>query len=107
MLKSKEKPVTWVQSFYKSCTFCRKCCICCPAKINIPEAIEIYEEYLAGNIQILEKINRMESEGTPLDCIECGACSAHCPQGINAKKIIRELAMMQSCRRLIPLKYSN
>lgn len=84
------------------CKACGMCSKSCPAQINIPEALGIYKEYLAGDTGILEKLDEMESPGKPVDCIECGACSAHCPDGMDVKELIRELAMMQSCRRLMP-----
>ena len=83
------------------CTACGMCSKSCPAQINIPEALGIYKEYLAGDMGILEKLDEMESPGKPVDCIECGACSAHCPDGMDVKELVRELAMMQSCRRLM------
>ncbi len=85
-----------------SCKACGRCSKSCPAQIKIPEALGIYEEYLSGNMGILEKLDEMESFGKPVDCIECGACSAHCPEGMDVKGMVRELAMMQSCRRLMP-----
>lgn len=84
------------------CKACGMCSKSCPAQINIPEALGIYKEYLAGDMGILEKLDEMESPGKPVDCIECGACSAHCPDGMDVKELIRELAMMQSCRSLMP-----
>lgn len=43
--------------------------------------------------------------GKPVNCIECGVCSSCCPGRIDVKMFIRELAMMQSCGRLISLSY--
>ncbi|MEY8331231.1 4Fe-4S dicluster domain-containing protein [Lachnospiraceae bacterium 48-33] len=94
--------------FIKSCTACAgygKCSHVCPVKIDILEAIKIYRDYLAGDIWILEKLNSMKSVGKPVDCIECGACSSHCFNGIDVKSLIRKLAMMQSCQRLIPTQF--
>lgn len=73
----------------------------CPAHINISEAMKIYGEYLSGDVRILEKLNGMKSFGKPVDCIECGTCSCHCPNGIDVKERMRELAMMQSCSCLM------
>ncbi len=84
------------------CIACKMCSKNCPAQINIPEALGIYEEYLSGDMKILKKLDEMESSGKPVDCIECGACSAHCPDGMDVKGLVRDLAMMQSCQRLIP-----
>lgn len=89
---------------------CKECGMCsknCPAQINISEAFGIYGEYLSGDMGILKKLDEMRSSGKPVDCIECGACSAHCPNGVDVKELIRELAMMQSCRRLIPSRHGR
>lgn len=91
----------------RSCAACGKCSKSCPAHINISEALKIYGEYLAGDVQILEKLNNMESSGKPVDCIECGACSSHCPKGLDVKELMRELAMMQSCGRLMKFPYGG
>lgn len=79
------------------CLSCEQCFNVCPAGINIPQALVIYEEYQAGNKKTLENLEYMDSYHQPLDCIECGRCSAHCPQGIEAAKVIRKLAMIQAC----------
>lgn len=42
------------------------CSKSCPAQINIPEALGIYKEYLAGDTGILEKLDEMESPGKPV-----------------------------------------
>lgn len=83
------------------CASCGVCSSYCPAQIDIPAVIKIYREYLAGDTQTLKKLDEMESVGTPVDCIECGACSARCACGVDAAGIVRELAMMQSCRRML------
>ena len=90
-----------------SCAACGKCSKSCPAHINITEALKIYGEYLSGDIRTLEKLNEMKSSGKPVDCIECGACSSHCPNGLDVRELIRELAMMQSCGRLMIFSYGG
>lgn len=102
-----EKNISKAAIMIKLCAACGKCNKRCPAHINISEALKIYGEYLSGDVQILEKLNNMKSFGKPVDCIECGACSSHCPNGLDVKGLMRELAMMQSCGRLIPSPYSR
>lgn len=77
------------------CIGCGKCSAVCPAGIDVLEALRIYGQYRAGGPDVLDRLNRMESDGQPIDCIECGACSAHCPGKMEVKKMIRTLAMMQ------------
>lgn len=103
MEKNADKAVDRV----KSCASCGKCSKSCPAHINISEALRIYEEYLSGDVCALEKLDGMESAGKPVDCIECGACTAHCPYGLDVKELMRELAMMQSCGRLMKFPYNG
>mgnify|MGYP001044919609 CR=1 FL=1 len=91
----------------KSCASCGKCSKSCPAHIDISDALGIYEEYLSGDVRTLEKSDGMESSGKPVDCIECGACTAHCPCGLDVKELMRELAMMQSCGRLMKFPYNG
>ena len=90
-----------------SCMACGKCSESCPVQIDIMERLKIYKDYLDGNTKILKKIDEMQSAGKPVDCIECGACSSCCPGRIDVKRFIRELAMMQSCGRLIPSAYGR
>ncbi|WP_160561366.1 4Fe-4S dicluster domain-containing protein [Parablautia muri] len=101
----KSKSGILLDAFTKSipiCTDCGKCSAVCPAGIDIPEAIRIYEKYRSGDPDVLNRLSRMKSDGKPIDCIECGACSARCPKGIEVKKMIRTLAMMESSQTRIP-----
>ncbi len=84
---------------YTVCKECRKCCNYCPAEINIPEMLKLYEICMAEQDVIEEIFDRADSIGQPIDCIECGACSSHCPQKIQVKQVMRKLAMRQSSQR--------
>lgn len=77
------------------CTACRYCCDSCQAQINIPVVMEIYNRYKTDGPWALEGMNEIDSKGKPVDCIECGDCSYHCPQNIDIKTIMRELAMIK------------
>lgn len=79
------------------CRSCERCLNVCPAGIDIPKALRIYEEFRSGTGRALEKLNSMDSQHQPLDCIECGRCSVHCPQGVDAAGAVRQLAMIQAC----------
>ena len=102
-----EKNMDEIEMIIRLCAACGKCSKSCPAHINISEALGIYEEYLSGDVRTLEKLDGMESSGKPVDCIECGACTAHCPCGLDVKELMRELAMMQSCGRLMKFPYNG
>lgn len=74
------------------CTSCRYCCGGCPAEINIPEVLSLYNRYRIDGEWVLHDMDKLDSKGKPKDCVGCGACESHCPQGIAVSKIMEELA---------------
>lgn len=38
-----------------------------------------------------QQLEKVESISTPLDCLSCGSCSSHCPQGIDIPSIMTEM----------------
>ncbi len=74
------------------CTACRYCTSGCPAKINIPEFLKLYNTYKVDGPWALHGMKKVESEGQPGDCISCGACTGHCPQNIDVPTLMKELA---------------
>ena len=74
------------------CTACRYCCGGCPAEINIPVVLGLYNRYKIDGPWALEDLPRLDSKGMPKDCVGCGACESHCPQGIEISRIMKELA---------------
>jgi predicted aldo/keto reductase-like oxidoreductase len=77
------------------CTACRYCCDDCPAQINIPAVLEVYNRYKTDGPWALNALKGIDSQGMPKDCIACGACMEHCPQNIDIKGIMQELAEIQ------------
>lgn len=73
------------------CTGCRYCCDSCPAQINIPEVLKIYNDYKLQGGWVLGRLKDIQSEGGPKDCVGCGACTQHCPQNIDVPAIMKEL----------------
>ncbi|MCQ2554977.1 MAG: aldo/keto reductase [Clostridia bacterium] len=73
------------------CTGCRYCTDDCPAEINIPEFLNLYNQYKVDGASVLKKAEKIETTGTPKDCVGCGACTANCPQNIDTPKIMEEL----------------
>lgn len=74
------------------CTACRYCCEGCPAQINIPVYLDLYNRYKLQGEWVLTQGENIDSKGTPQDCIGCGACTDHCPQGIDVPAVMEEFA---------------
>lgn len=74
------------------CTACRYCCDGCPAEINIPEVLKVYNKYKVDGFGALQGFSSIDTKGKPSDCVGCGACTGHCPQNINVPAIMEELA---------------
>ncbi len=74
------------------CTSCRYCCDGCPAEINIPEYLNLYNAYKVDGRGALRAAEKIESVGKPADCVGCGACTGHCPQNIDTPSVMAELA---------------
>lgn len=74
------------------CTSCRYCCDDCPMKIDIPAYLDVYNSYKTDGSWALKRMDNIESEGKPSDCIGCGACAGRCPQSIRIPEIMSELA---------------
>ncbi|NLB28763.1 MAG: 4Fe-4S dicluster domain-containing protein [Clostridiales bacterium] len=67
------------------CTECRYCIEECPVKINIPEILSLYNEYLIydSTVSIKHSYNFViKDNGRARDCIACRKCEEHCPQHI-------------------------
>lgn len=74
------------------CTACRYCTDNCPAQINIPEILKIYNDFKVDGPWALAGLEHVDSVGKPTDCVGCGLCAGHCPQSINIPGIMAELA---------------
>lgn len=77
-----------------SCTAC-KYCMPCPKKIDIPTAIQFYNEWFLyeGNPKLRKDYPVWLTEGRqPGDCISCKACEEHCPQHLPISEIMKKTA---------------
>jgi predicted aldo/keto reductase-like oxidoreductase len=75
------------------CTECRYCLNDCPAEIDIPKMIEVYNYNKINKPWEPKKTDKVESKGKPADCTECGICLTRCPQKIDIKAIMKELSV--------------
>lgn len=74
------------------CTACRYCCDGCPAQINIPEFLKVYNNVKLQGDWALNAVSGIDTKGAPADCIGCGACTGHCPQNIDVPAVMQDLA---------------
>lgn len=79
------------------CTACRYCVDDCPMQIPIPDYFRIYNrlKQLQGT-QEWDRRNeykrKAEDHGKASECIECGMCENHCPQKIDIRKALKDVA---------------
>lgn len=79
------------------CTACRYCVDDCPMQIAIPDYFRIYNrlKQLQGT-QAWDRRNeyqrKSEGHGKASECIECGMCENHCPQKIDIRKALKDVA---------------
>ena len=77
-----------------SCTAC-KYCMPCPQKINIPMAINYYNEWFLyeGNPKLKADYPVWMVKGRQAgDCVNCKACEGHCPQQLPIAEIMKKTA---------------
>ena len=80
-----------------NCTACAYC-MPCPAGVNIPGCFSIYNDYslLGGDADAKKRCSflysfRLGTAGQAANCIECGACESHCPQGIEIRTALKSV----------------
>lgn len=76
------------------CTGCRYC-MPCPQKVDIPGTFAAYNrKYTEGTFAALSEYvmcTLLRKDATSAsNCIECGKCERHCPQGISIRKDLKQ-----------------
>lgn len=96
-LKTIDKVVEVFNKSYKvPCTGCNYC-MPCPQKINIPACFAAYNTSFAvdkktGIFQYVISTNAMNKDSHyASNCVECGKCEKHCPQGIQIRKELKQV----------------
>lgn len=77
------------------CTGCRYC-MPCPAGVDIPNnfsAWNTYYKYESENAASWAVRQVKASEGYATKCVECGKCEAVCPQHLNIRKDLAQIAV--------------
>lgn len=74
------------------CTACGYC-MPCPQGVDIPAAFRYYNETMisgkkSARFEYAQSVGIRKEKSFPTQCIGCGKCESHCPQGIS---IIQEL----------------
>lgn len=75
------------------CTGCRYC-MPCPMNVDIPQIFKLFNNCVSMNSHWVDKEmynNNLIPSGLGADqCIECGECTKHCPQGLNIPEKLKE-----------------
>ena len=86
------------------CTGCRYC-MPCPKGVDIPGIFRCYnamytEGKSAGRFQFAQTVSLSKEPPFATQCVGCGKCEQHCPQGIPIREKLKE-----ADRELRPLPY--
>lgn len=78
------------------CTSCHYCTGGCPMKINIPDLFSAMNTNLIyGNLSSAKQHyqwHTSDGHGKASDCIQCGQCELQCPQHIEIRQWLKEIA---------------
>jgi predicted aldo/keto reductase-like oxidoreductase len=86
------------------CTACRYC-MPCPKGVDIPGIFRSYnamytEGKTTGRFQFAQNVGMTRQPAFATQCVGCGKCESHCPQGIPIREKLKE-----ADRALRPLPY--
>ncbi len=79
------------------CTGCAYCVEDCPQKIAIPDYFKIYNhlKQFQGTSEKWDRqkyAKKAQERGKASECIECGLCEGHCPQHLNIRELLKDVA---------------
>ena len=74
------------------CTACRYCTPYCPMQLDIPNLLELYNNYVFsdGGIITTRKVNALPEDKKPSACLGCRACEQVCPQNIRISEALAD-----------------
>ncbi len=74
------------------CTACRYCCDGCPAGLNIPTLLSIYDDLrFSPSFNVGMFVESLPEDKRPAACVACGRCARICPQGIDIPSVMKDL----------------
>ena len=87
------------------CTACGYC-MPCPKGVDIPAAFRYYNETAisgkrSARFEYAQVVGIRKEKSFPTQCVACGKCQSHCPQGI---QIIEELKNANKALRPFPYR---
>ena len=76
------------------CTGCRYCCDGCPAGLDIPMLISAYNDakFAPNAFTVPMMLSTLPEDKLPDACLECGQCSAVCPQKIDVPAVMKDFS---------------
>jgi len=74
-----------------NCTACEYC-MPCPQNVNIPQNFDCYNDYFMFGKS--DMYHWVKPEHRASNCIECGECETHCPQGISIGEELKNVAAL-------------
>lgn len=81
------------KDFMVQCTNCRYCLDVCPQGINIPQILNLYNEYFLRPHNYSFRYYRLVvGQHSAYDCVKCGKCKAICSQHLEIPEILSYVA---------------
>ena len=71
-----------------NCTACSYC-MPCPVGVNIPSCFSLYNNYHVFGKE--ENYKMLQPKQKASNCVECGKCETHCPQGISIRQELKNV----------------
>lgn len=79
------------------CTKCRYCVDGCPQKINIPALFQAHNNVVQFGDNAVSRRGYHEAikeRGLASSCVECGLCEEQCPQHLEIRSLLKDVANM-------------